>query len=57
LTDAELLAIFLWLGVKNNSAVALAEDLLHHFESLPKLFNSSPKDMTQIHGMRLSKWL
>ena len=56
LTDAELLAIFLRVGVKGKSAVALAEDLLHHFGSLPKLLNSSPEELTQIHGMGLSKW-
>ena len=42
--------------MKGKSAVALAEDLLHHFGSLPKLLNSSPEELTQIHGMGLSKW-
>jgi len=55
-TDAELLAIFLRVGVKGKSAVALAADLLHQFGSLPKLLNSSPEELTQIHGMGLSKW-
>jgi DNA repair protein RadC len=33
LSDAELLAIFLRVGVKGKSAVALAKDLLHHMEA------------------------
>jgi len=34
LSDAELLAIFLRVGVKGKSAVELAQDLLDHFGSL-----------------------
>ena len=56
LSDAELLAIFLRVGVKGKSAVALAKDLLHHFGSLPRLLACSPQELTQIHGMGLSKW-
>jgi len=56
LSDAELLAIFLRVGVKGKSAVALAQDLLHHFGSLPRLLGCSRKELTQIHGMGLSKW-
>ena len=41
LSDAELLAIFLRVGVKGKSAVALAQDLLHHFGSLPRSFAST----------------
>jgi DNA repair protein RadC len=56
LSDAELLAIFLRVGVKGKSAVALAKDLLHHFGSLPRLLASTPQELTRIHGMGLSKW-
>lgn len=56
LSDAELLAIFLRVGAKGKSAVALAKDLLHHFGSLPRLLACSPQELTQIHGMGLSKW-
>nr|WP_197714014.1 DNA repair protein RadC [Polynucleobacter necessarius] len=42
--------------MKGKSAVALAQDLLHHFGSLPKLLASSPAELTQLHGMGLSKW-
>ena len=56
LTDAELLAIFLRVGVKGKSAVTLAQDLLHHFGSLPRLLASNPEELTRIHGMGISKW-
>ncbi|ANJ00815.1 hypothetical protein A8O14_09635 [Polynucleobacter wuianus] len=56
LTDAELLAIFLRVGVKGKSAVTLANDLLHYFGSLPRLLASSHKEFIRIHGMGLSKW-
>ena len=56
LSDAELLAIFLRVGVKGKSAVALAKDLLHHFGSLPRLLACSQEDLTRIHGMGISKW-
>ncbi|WP_342394173.1 RadC family protein [Polynucleobacter sphagniphilus] len=56
LNDAELLAIFLRVGVKGKSAVALAQDLLHQFGSLPRLLSASPDELTRIHGMGLSKW-
>jgi DNA repair protein RadC len=41
LTDAELLAIFLRVGVQGKSAVDLAQDLLDHFGDLPTLFQAS----------------
>ena len=56
IADAELLAIFLRVGVKGKSAVALAEDLLHRFGSLPRLLACSPEEFIQVHGMGLSKW-
>ena len=56
LTDAELLAIFLRVGVKGKSAVTLAKDLLHYFGSLPRLLASTPEEFICIHGMGLSKW-
>jgi DNA repair protein RadC len=56
LSDAELLAIFLRVGVKGKTAVALAKDLIHHFGGLPRLLSCSSEELTQIHGMGLSKW-
>jgi DNA repair protein RadC len=55
LSDAELLAIFLRVGVQGKTAVALAEDLLHHFGNLPRLLNAGPEELTRIHGIGLSK--
>nr|WP_281177821.1 DNA repair protein RadC [Polynucleobacter sinensis] len=56
LSDAELLAIFLRVGVKGKSAVALAQDLLDHFGNLPRLLSCAPEELTRIHGMGISKW-
>ena len=56
LTDAELLAIFLRVGVKGKSAVTLANDVLRYFGSLPRLLASTPEESTRIHGMGISKW-
>jgi len=56
LSDAELLAIFLRVGVKGKSAVTLAEDLLHQFGSLPRLLSCTPEELTRFHGIGLSKW-
>ena len=56
LTDAELLAIFLRVGVKGKSAVTLANDVLRYFGSLPRLLASTPEELTRIHGMGISKW-
>ncbi len=56
LSDAELLAIFLRVGVQGKSAVTLAKDVLHYFGSLPRLLASSPEEFIRIHGMGISKW-
>ncbi|MCX7897945.1 MAG: DNA repair protein RadC [Rhodocyclaceae bacterium] len=55
LSDAELLAIFLRVGVAGRSAVDLARDLLAHFGSLPRLIAASPQELTRIKGMGLAK--
>ena len=57
LSDAELLAIFLRLGVKGSSAVDLARELLTRFESLTQLFASSEKEFCAIHGMGRAKYV
>ena len=41
LSDAELLAIFLRVGVPGKSAVDLARHMLQHFGSLQAMFNAS----------------
>lgn len=57
LSDAELLAIFLRVGVKGKSAVDLSRDLLTTFGSLNGIFSASLVDITQIHGMGESKFV
>jgi DNA repair protein RadC len=57
LSDAELLAIFLRVGVTGKSAVDLARDLLKQFGSLNAIFSASLADITQVHGMGSSKYV
>ncbi len=57
LSDAELLAIFLRMGVTGKSAVDLARDLLHEFGGLTQLFAASEKEISQVHGMGASKYV
>ncbi|NOT15738.1 MAG: DNA repair protein RadC [Methylotenera sp.] len=57
LSDAELLAIFLRVGVVGKSAVDLARDLLHQFGSLNAIFAASEHDLSQVHGIGSSKYV
>jgi DNA repair protein RadC len=57
LSDAELLAIFLRVGVTGKSAVDLARDLLTGFGSLNGIFTASREAMTAVHGMGDSKFV
>ena len=56
LSDAELLAIFLRVGVKGKSAVDLARDLLSHFGGLNKLFTTPLASFRAFHGMGEAKY-
>jgi DNA repair protein RadC len=56
LTDAELLAVFLRVGVKGKSAVDLGRDILCEFGSLQSLFNASLKDFSKLHGLGSAKY-
>ncbi|MFA6178771.1 MAG: DNA repair protein RadC [Candidatus Methylopumilus sp.] len=56
LSDSELLAIFLRVGVTGKSAVDLARDLLTTFGSLNGIFSASQQEISQIHGMGTSKF-
>jgi len=56
LSDAELLAIFLRVGVTGKSAVDLARDLLQHFGSLTRLFNADQAEFNAFHGMGPAKY-
>lgn len=57
LSDAELLAIFLRVGVRGKSAVDLARDLIVRFGSLTGLFAASPDDLQSVHGMGEAKYV
>lgn len=56
LSDAELLAIFLRVGVTGKSAVDLARDLLTRFGSLNGIFAASAQEISQVNGMGTSKY-
>ena len=57
LTDAELLAIFLRVGVHGKSAVDLANDLITHFGTLAQLFSAPLNELSQIKGMGSAKYV
>ncbi len=57
LSDAELLAIFLRVGVKGHSAVELAQILLDHFGSLHTLLNANQEEFCQIKGLGQAKYV
>lgn len=56
LSDAELLAIFLRVGMAGKTAVDLARDLLQHFQSLNGVFSADVQQMTAVPGMGESKY-
>ena len=56
LSDAELLAIFLRVGVRGKSAVDLARELMGRFGSLTNLFATSRADCTQVNGLGDAKY-
>jgi DNA repair protein RadC len=56
LSDAELLAIFLRVGVTGKSAVELARDLLSHFDSLTRLFSATQSEFAAFPGMGPAKF-
>ncbi len=56
LSDAELLAIFLRVGVKGKSAVDLARELIARFGSLNRLFAASQAEFSAIPGMGPAKY-
>jgi DNA repair protein RadC len=57
LSDAELLAILLRVGVAGKSAVELARDLIAQFGSIAALLAASPKDIAKIKGLGPAKAL
>jgi DNA repair protein RadC len=57
LTDAELLAIFLRVGMAGKSAVDLAREALEKFGSLTALTRASPEEFTAIKGFGEAKYV
>lgn len=57
LTDAELLAIFLRVGIVGKSAVDLGHELISHFGSLSHLFNTDIETLSQIKGIGAAKYV
>lgn len=56
LSDAELLAIYLRVGVRGKSAVDLARDLLNRFEGhLSRLAEASLKELASVSGIGQAK--
>lgn len=56
LSDAELLAVFLRVGVSGKSAVDLGCELLARFGSLNALFSASLTDFSRMHGLGAAKY-
>jgi DNA repair protein RadC len=56
LSDAELLAVFLRIGVKGKSAVDLGRDMIGHFGSLNGLFGASLANFSEINGLGPAKF-
>jgi DNA repair protein RadC len=56
LSDAELLAIFLRVGVRGKSAVDLARDILSHCGSLNAVFAATEEQLCAIPGIGSAKY-
>lgn len=56
LSDAELLAVFLRVGVAGKSAVDLGRDMLAHFGSLGQLFSATLTDFSRLNGLGPAKY-
>jgi DNA repair protein RadC len=56
LSDEELLAVFLRVGVKGKDAVQLGRDMVLRFGSLQGLFGASLADFSSLHGLGEAKF-
>lgn len=56
LSDAELLAIFLRVGIKGKTAVDLARDMLHHFNGLGGLLQADCDAFSALPGLGAAKY-
>lgn len=57
LSDAELLAIFLRVGVRGKSAVDLARELIERFGTLARLFAATQDELASVSGMGPAKYV
>ncbi len=57
LSDAELLAIFLRVGMKGKSAIDLAREILLHFGSLKALLGAKLEDFADVSGFGPAKFV
>ena len=51
LSNSELLALLLRVGVRGKSAVELGRDILEHFGSLHGLFGATLSDISRVQGL------
>ncbi|MDJ1140352.1 RadC family protein [Marinicella marina] len=56
LSDAELLAIFLRVGVRGKSAIELAAEMLTHFGSVSEILKAELHDFSELKGLGLAKY-
>lgn len=56
LSNPELLALLLRVGVRGKSAVELGHDILQHFGSLHSLFGATLNDFSEVHGLGMAKY-
>lgn len=56
LSNSELLALMLRVGVRGKSAVDLGRDMLQHFGSLHGLFGATLADFSEVHGLGMAKY-
>jgi DNA repair protein RadC len=55
LSNAELLAIFLRVGIKGKTAIGLAQELLSRFGSLRELYAAPLEELESVFGLGLAK--
>jgi DNA repair protein RadC len=56
LSNSELLALLLRVGVRGKSAVELGRDILQHFGSLHGLFGATLADFSEVNGLGMAKY-
>jgi DNA repair protein RadC len=56
LSNPELLALLLRVGVRGKNAVELGRDILQHFGSLHGLFGATLNDFSEVHGLGMAKY-